>query len=221
LKIEELKIPGVLLMTPKVFRDERGYFMETHRWAPLAEFLAKESKIGSFVQGNLSSSIPNVLRGLHYQLERPQGKLVRCLKGRIYDVAVDIRKGSPTFGKWLGVHLDEQNAQAIYVPPGFAHGFLAGPQGALVHYECTTEYVDAWNRAIRWNDPDLHIAWGLPQAAVPVLSQKDRGAPTLADAVAKGDIFEYGAVYELIEQESRLGINDLADVRRVPRHGDV
>lgn len=211
MKIEELKIPGVLLLTPKVFRDERGYFLETHRTGLIGDYLSKETNTPiNFVQGNVSSSIPNTLRGLHYQLSKPQGKLVRCLKGRILDVAVDIRKGSPTFGKHVIAHLDEQNAHAIYVPPGFAHGFLAGPQGALVHYECTTEYVDAWNRAIRWNDQDINIPWGLGQGRVPVLSQKDRGAASLADAVSRGDIFDFNV--PAAEQQEE---------RRVPRSIDV
>ena len=196
-KLTELAIPGVFLLEPKIFRDHRGYFTETHRLAALGE-----RGVGvNFVQGNLSSSLPYTLRGLHYQLEKPQGKLVRCVTGAIFDVAVDVRRGSPTFGKHVHAVLDEEYGRALYVPPGFAHGFLSLGQPAKVHYECTTEYVDAWSRGIRWDDPALHIGWPLPNGLKPNLSEKDRAAPLLAEA----EVFEWGGT------EAPLG----------SRHGDI
>lgn len=182
MEIKELSLPGVKLLTPKVFHDHRGYFLETHR-------TRRESADGEpawllheeFVQGNLSSSMPWTMRGLHYQLQQPQGKLVRCVLGRIWDVAVDIRVGSPTFGKYLGVFLDDTEHKALYVPPGFAHGFLALGQPVRVQYECTTFYHDPWARAVNWKDPALGIGWPIERGREPIISNKDRAAPMLAD----------------------------------------
>ena len=178
--IEDTALPGVRILTPKIFRDNRGYFSETWR---NTVGLGSDVK---FIQTNVSNSHPFVLRGLHYQVKKPQGKLVTCLRGSIYDVAVDIRKNSTTFGKWVGVHLDDKEHRAIYVPPGFAHGFLAGPTGAMVMYQCTTLFVEEDSRAIRWNDPDLDIKWplgkGIGSTFDPVLSAKDIGATLFKDA---------------------------------------
>lgn len=191
--ITDLELPGMKLLTPKVFHDHRGYFLETHRGkADPGSESAKGVLDEAFVQGNLSSSMPWTMRGLHYQLHQPQGKLVRCVLGKIYDVAVDIRVGSPTFGKWLGVFLDDVEHKALYVPPGFAHGFLAMGQPVRVQYECTTFYHDPWARAINWRDPHLNIGWPIAQGREPVISNKDRAAPMLSD-VPEGDLPSFEA----------------------------
>lgn len=189
MKIEDTEIAGVHLITPTTFRDHRGYFYESHRTADIADRLGYAIQ---FVQGNVSSSAPFVLRGLHYQINQPQGKLVRALRGSIYDVAVDIRAGSPTFGKHVGRWLTAEGAQALYIPPGFAHGFVTAGEGALVHYECTSLYVEAWSREINYADPELAISW--PAKADPLgptiefdMSNKDRGAPMLSQA----EVFQY------------------------------
>lgn len=184
MKIESTSIPGVMTVAPVIHRDHRGYFLETWRSKEIAAALGVEG----FVQGNLSNSVPFCLRGLHYQIgPNAQGKLVRCLKGRIYDVAADIRPWSPTFKKWIGVWLDDQTHKALYVPPGFAHGFMTAEAGATVSYECTTTYEASSDRGIRWDDPELHIGWpmGKPGGMTltqPVLSPRDIGLPHLRDA---------------------------------------
>lgn len=178
--IEDTALPGVKVLTPSIFRDERGYFIETYR-ETLG--LGKDVK---FVQSNFSNSSPHVLRGLHYQVKKPQGKLVMCLRGSIYDVAVDLRKSSSTFGKWFGVLLDDSTHKMIYVPPGFAHGFMTGTQGAAVSYQCTTLYNEPDSRSIRWDDPTLDIKWprgnGLGQMRDPIVSKKDISASSFLDA---------------------------------------
>lgn len=180
MKVEKTALPGVIVLTPTIYHDHRGYFLETYR---SEELLGKKL---SFVQGNFSNSVPHTLRGLHYQLKNPQGKLVMCMRGSIYDVAVDLRRDSSTFGKWVGVHLNAITHQAVYIPPGFAHGFLAGPEGASVSYECTTTYDDASSRGILWNDPTLNIGWQLSthlgNVINPVLSAKDISAAAFVDA---------------------------------------
>jgi dTDP-4-dehydrorhamnose 3,5-epimerase len=176
-------IPDILILTPSVYRDPRGYFLETHR----AKDLLDHGVAVEFVQGNLSSSLPWVLRGMHYQVNQPQGKLKRCVMGGIYDVAVDLRRGSPTLGKWVGMHLDEHHARAWYIPPGFANGFLTLAQPAKVQYECTTYYEESWARSIAWNDPDLNIQWPLKPGEAPMLSQRDRMGSAFRDA----ELFEY------------------------------
>lgn len=186
MKIENTMLPGVLLLTPDVYGDHRGYFLETHR---MTDFNEIGSLLGvSFVQGNLSSSMPFCLRGMHYQLNEPQGKLVRCIVGRIFDVAIDIRVDSPSYGKFAGVFLDEAKAQALWVPPGFAHGFLSMDKPVKVQYECTTYYRDAWARGINYNDPRLKIGWPLAPGQTPVISNKDRAAPTLEEMRERGEI---------------------------------
>lgn len=190
MKVETTDLPGVLLLTPDVYRDNRGYFLETHRTSDIAERIPGLEGI-EFVQGNLSSSMPYTLRGMHYQLHEPQGKLVRCIAGKIFDVAVDVRVGSPTFGKWTGHFLDEMSAQALYVPPGFAHGFLSLSLPVKVQYECTTYYRDAWARGINWRDPRLEIGWPIAQGRMPIISNKDRAAPTLDEMMTRGELPAY------------------------------
>ena len=174
----ETEIPEVILVKPKVFTDTRGFFMETYKKSDF-------KKVGidtDFVQDNHSKSVKGVLRGLHYQLEpRAQGKLVRCIRGKIFDVAVDIRKGSPTFGKWVGVELSEENKLMLWIPKGFAHGFLTLSDEAEIVYKVSgSEYSPEHDRCIRWNDPDINIKW--PLNGEPILSEKDRLAPTLREA---------------------------------------
>ncbi len=183
MKIERTKISDVLLLTPKVYSDNRGYFFESYRSRELDE------KVGGtgFVQGNISNSIPWTLRGIHYQTLNPQGKLVSCVSGEIYDVAVDLRRDSPTFKQWVAVYLNAENHKSVWIPPGCGHAFLATSRGAIVQYECSTEYVEAYAHSIRWNDVELNIAWPLSPSplenpVVPVMSIKDQHAPALADA---------------------------------------
>lgn len=168
-------IPSVILVVHEVFRDQRGFFAEVFREE---EFL--KGGLPRFVQDNHSRSSPGVLRGLHYQINpAPVGKLVRCLKGAIWDVAVDIRKGSPTYGKHVAVELSEGNLKMLYVPPGFAHGFVAASDDAEVFYKMTGYHSAAHDRTVRWNDPALDIPWPV---LGPTLSEKDARAPLLADA---------------------------------------
>jgi len=171
-----LAIPEIILVEPRVFADPRGFFMETYKHSDFADFGVR----GHFLQDNHSRSSLGVLRGLHYQVApNAQGKLVRCTKGRVYDVAVDIREGSPTFARWLGVDLSEENRRMLYVPPGFAHGFVTLSEDAEVIYKCTAEYSAPDERGIIWNDPDIGIAWPVKD---PVLSEKDMANPLLKDA---------------------------------------
>jgi dTDP-4-dehydrorhamnose 3,5-epimerase len=180
-RFEPLAIPGVLLVTHGVIRDPRGFFSETFREEP---FLLQG--IPRFVQDNHARSTGKVLRGLHYQM-RPagMGKLVRCLRGRIFDVAVDIRRGSPAYGKWVGTELDDNDGRMIYVPEGFAHAYCALTEVCEVFYKTTGYYSPQHERAIRWNDPALNIQWPI---ADPVLSDKDRKAPFLSEAENNFDL---------------------------------
>ena len=169
-------LPGVLVLEPKVFADDRGHFFESFNHA------AFEQAIGGpvrFVQDNQSTSRRHVLRGLHYQEPNPQGKLVRALAGAIYDVAADIRPGSPTFGRWVGVELSAENRRQLWVPEGLAHGFLVLSESADVLYKTTDFYAPACEQCLRWDDPSLGIRW--PLSAPPVLSPRDAAAPTLGD----------------------------------------
>ena len=172
----KLSIPGLILIQPRVFNDGRGYFFELYKYS---DFLG--AGIGDhLVQDNFSQSVKGVLRGLHYQRHpKAQGKLVLCTRGEIYDVAVDIRRGSPDYGKWLGVQISAGNRRMIYIPPGFAHGFQVLSETAEVMYKCTDEYSPADDRGIIWNDPDIGVAWPL---AKPLLSAKDEKHPVLRDA---------------------------------------
>ncbi|MFN5465021.1 MAG: dTDP-4-dehydrorhamnose 3,5-epimerase [Cyanobacteriota bacterium] len=192
MQIERFPIAGPLLLTPQVFGDARGYFLETwnqRRFADALELGAAD--IPSFVQDNQSRSSRLVLRGLHYQLPpHAQGKLVRCVVGEIFDVAVDIRASSPTFGQWVGAHLSAENHRQLWVPAGFAHGFLVTSDSAEVLYKTT----DFWNRdaerSLRWDDPALAIDWPFsPGTPNPSVSDKDLQAPTLEEASSKGEVF--------------------------------
>lgn len=173
-----LAIPDVWLIEPKVFGDHRGWFFESFR---LDEFAAHGFD-RVFVQDNMSSSTRNVVRGLHYQLDpHAQGKLVRVVRGEVFDVAVDIRIGSPTFGAWVGCTLSASNKQSMYVPPGFAHGFCVLSDIAEFHYRCTAYYSPSHERGILWNDPAIGIQWPV-KAADAILSGKDAACPPLAQA---------------------------------------
>lgn len=176
MQVRPTELPGVLVIQPAVHRDARGFFLETYHAGKY-----RDAGIGMpFVQDNHSRSAPGILRGLHAQLGEPLGKLVRCVRGAIFDVAVDVRRGSPHFGRWIGVTLSEENCQQLWVPPDFLHGFcvVAGP--AEVEYKCTALWNPAQEIAVRWNDPQLAIAWPI---AAPQLSDKDAAAPLLADLV--------------------------------------
>ena len=155
MKYEPLGIPDVVLLTPKVFGDERGFFMETFRQAEFEQHCGHYT----FVQDNHSLSAHGILRGLHYQLEKPQGKLVRVSRGEVFDVAVDLRQSSPTFGQWVGSLLSAENRRMLWVPPGFAHGFYVTSEQAEFQYKCTDYYAPDHERCIRWDDPDLGIRW--------------------------------------------------------------
>lgn len=172
------QIPDVLLIKPKIFEDPRGFFMETYREDRFAAGDIPER----FVQENHSRSQQGVLRGLHYQIRKTQGKLVRAILGEIYDVAVDIRRGSPTFGQWVGIILSAENRHQLWVPAGFAHGFYVMSDHAEVVYKVTDYYAPEWERSILWNDPKIGIEWPLTGGAEPVLSQKDMNGKPLADA---------------------------------------
>ena len=170
-------IPEVLILEPKAFGDERGFFMESFN---RRVWLEKTGCDLEFVQDNHSRSVQGVLRGLHYQIRHPQGKLVRVVSGEVFDVAVDLRRSSPTFGKWAGVRLSEDNKRMFWVPPGFGHGFLVLSESADFLYKATDFYAPEHERAIIWNDPDIGIEW--PLAKAPELSAKDAQAVFFKDA---------------------------------------
>jgi dTDP-4-dehydrorhamnose 3,5-epimerase len=159
-------LEGVLIIEPRVFGDQRGFFLESYH----ARRYAAAGLPQHFVQDNHSSSVPGTLRGLHYQLQHPQGKLVRVIRGAVFDVAVDIRRGSPTFGRWVGVELSAENKRQLYVPPGFAHGFCVPSVESEFEYKCTDYYASDDERGIIWSDPTIGIAWPLDE---PILSAKD------------------------------------------------
>ncbi len=174
-------IPDVLILEPKVFGDSRGFFFESFN----AQDFAKATGLNvEFVQDNHSRSSQGVLRGLHYQLQQPQGKLVRVVRGAVFDVAVDIRKSSPTFGQWVGCELTEDNHRQMWVPPGFAHGFVVISASADFLYKTTDYYAPAHERCIAWNDPAIGIRW--PQGIAPRLSPKDQAGLSLAQAEVFG-----------------------------------
>lgn len=166
MKVRETSLPGVLLLEPEVFRDERGFFTETFS----TRALDGSGIPTEFVQDNHSRSMKGVLRGLHYQLQSPQGKLVHVARGKIFDVAVDIRVGSPDFGRWYGAELDDDNLASLWIPPGFAHGFCVLSDVVDVIYKCTTLFDSADDRGIAWNDPRIGIEWPVPD---PIISDKD------------------------------------------------
>lgn len=167
-------LPGVLLIQPKIHRDERGFFVETfHEPRYLAAGVTSR-----FIQDNQSSSVKDTLRGLHGQIKRPQAKLVRCIEGEIFDVAVDVRKGSPHFGRWFGALLNEDNARQMYIPEGFVHGFAVRSTRAQVEYKCSDIYVPDDQLTVLWNDPEIGVDWGIDD---PILSAKDKVAKPLAE----------------------------------------
>ena len=172
-------IADVFIIEPKVFGDDRGFFFESFNERRFQEAIGAGDGL-RFVQDNHSRSAKNVLRGLHYQIRQPQGKLVRVVAGEVFDVAVDIRRSSPTFGKWFGAVLSAENKRQMWVPPGFAHGFVVLSDSADFLYKTTDYWSPEYERCIAWNDPDIGIEW--PLSGVPVLSEKDRGASLLVDA---------------------------------------
>jgi len=177
MKVMQTAIPDVLMLEPRVLHDGRGFFMETYNARTFREATGLDTH---FVQDNHSHSVRGVLRGLHYQLHQPQGKLVRVVRGRVFDVAVDIRKSSATFGQWVGVELSEENHLQIWIPAGFAHGFLVLSESADVLYKTTDFYAPEHERCIAWDDPDIHIQW--PDVGQIKLSDKDRAGIALGQA---------------------------------------
>jgi dTDP-4-dehydrorhamnose 3,5-epimerase len=177
MKATSLAIPDVVLLEPKVFGDDRGFFFESFNQA---KFEAAIGRKVNFVQDNHSRSVKNVLRGLHYQIQQPQGKLVRVVQGDVFDVAVDIRKSSPTFGKWVGEILSAENKRQLWVPEGFAHGFVVLSDTAEFLYKTTDYYAPEHERCIVWSDPNLKIDWPIPTA--PTLSIKDAYGQQLSQA---------------------------------------
>jgi dTDP-4-dehydrorhamnose 3,5-epimerase len=177
MKVVATALDGVVIVKPRVFGDQRGFFLETYQAARY-----KTSGIGAgFVQDNISRSVAGTLRGLHYQYPRAQAKLVQVLQGEVYDVAVDIRRGSPNFGKWVGVTLSAENHHQMYIPEGFAHGFCVLSESALFMYKCSDYYVPEDEYGVQWNDPVLNIRWPVER---PVLSERDLGLPALGSIAA-------------------------------------
>lgn len=180
LNVIRTPLDGVLILEPKVFGDARGFFMESYN---RRDFAAATGLDVDFVQDNHSRSRRGVLRGLHYQIKQPQGKLVRVVRGAVFDVAVDIRRSSPTFGRWAGVELSEENQRQFWIPPGFAHGFLVLSESADFLYKASDWYAPEHERGIAWNDPAIGIEWPLEGiGGAPLLSDKDSAAPALAQA---------------------------------------
>ena len=175
MKITPTELPEVLIVDPKVHGDSRGFFYESFHSRRYAE----AGIHGPFVQDNLSRSLRGTLRGLHFQEPKAQGKMIQVLRGVVWDVAVDVRRGSPRFGRWVGLELSESTARQLWIPPGFAHGFCVLSDSADFFYKCTELYAPESERVIAWNDPELAIPWPLTE---PLLSAKDRVAPRLADA---------------------------------------
>jgi dTDP-4-dehydrorhamnose 3,5-epimerase len=176
-------LPGLIIVEPVVHRDPRGYFLETFHSRKYGE----HGIPATFLQDNHSSSVHNTLRGLHLQVHKPQGKLVRVIEGEIWDVAVDVRRGSPTFGRWAGVHLSADNFRQVYVPPGFAHGFYVTSPSAQVEYKCTELYDPSDELGIAYNDATLAINW---PSSSPLLSDRDRKFPPLAELTHRLPVFE-------------------------------
>lgn len=183
MRIVPSEIPEVLLIEPDVFADARGFFLETYH----AEKYAAAGVTGPFVQDNHSRSVKGTVRGLHLQVTRPQAKLVRVIVGEIFDVAVDVRRGSPTFGKWVGAVLSAQTFRQYYIPQGFAHGFSVLSEHAEVEYKCTDLYDPAGQMGLAWNDATLAISWSVDS---PILSDRDRANPTIADAMERLPVYE-------------------------------
>jgi len=174
---EKSNIPDILLLKPQVFSDNRGYFLETYKNSEFVDNGIKDN----FVQDNISHSTKGVIRGLHYQLDpASQSQIVRVVRGKVWDVVVDIRKNSPTFKKWVGVELSDENNYAVYMPPGFAHGFVVLSDEVTMYYKCSAEFDAKLDGGIRWNDQDLNIEWPVKD---PIISDKDNNLPLLKDAV--------------------------------------
>lgn len=182
MKFTPTSIPEVMLVEPRVFGDERGFIFESYQ----AQEFAANGISANFVQDNHSGSHQGTLRGLHYQIRQPQGKLLRVVAGQVFDVAVDLRRSSPTFGKWASVILSAENKLQFWVPPGFAHGFYVLSEWADLIYKTTDYYAPQWERTLRWDDPDLSIAWPLIEGQQPILSAKDN----------QGLLFARAEVYE-------------------------
>ncbi len=178
MKFIQTDLPGVICIVPNAHNDERGYFMETWR-----EDRFHDAGIeANFKQDNFSQSTVGTLRGLHYQIQQPQGKLVKVVSGEVFDVAVDLRRSSPHFGRWVGQVLSADNKHQFWIPPGFAHGFLVLSEMASVEYKCTDYYAPEFERSIRWDDPDIGIDWPLSGGRLAAISDKDLAAPYLKDA---------------------------------------
>ena len=177
MKVTPTSLPEVLIIEPRVFPDDRGYFFESWNARAFAEATGLSV---DFVQDNESCSRQGVLRGIHYQVTRPQGKLVRAVMGTVLDVAVDLRRSSPHFGQWVAAELSAENRRLLWMPPGFGHAFLVKSEAAIFLYKTTDYWFAEYDRALRWNDPQVGIDWGLSSA--PVLAAKDAAAPLLADA---------------------------------------
>jgi dTDP-4-dehydrorhamnose 3,5-epimerase len=187
-KVVPTALPGVLVIEPQVFPDTRGFFLESYH----AERYAQAGLPERFVQDNHSRSARGTIRGMHYQLRRPQGKLVRVVQGAVFDVAVDIRRGSPTFGKWVGVELSAENKRQLFIPSGFAHGFCALAEASEVEYKCTDYYVPEDQHGVRWDDPTIGIPW---PTDTPMLSDTDRAYSALAPT--REDLPRYDTVSAL------------------------
>jgi len=178
MEVTRTLLPEVLVLEPTVFGDERGFFMESWNAKTFQQATGVDA---TFVQDNHSRSVRNVLRGIHYQVEKPQGKLVRVVSGRVWDVAVDLRRSSPDFGKWIGTELSAENKKQVWIPPGFGHGFLVLSETADVLYKSTQYWIAEFDRSIVWNDPDIAVDWKHVHDG-PLLSRRDQDAPRLRDA---------------------------------------
>lgn len=182
MKVQKTALPEVLLIEPQLYVDERGYFFEAYH-----DLRYQEIGLPSrFVQDNYSRSRQGTLRGLHYQIRYPQGKLVQVTVGEVFDVAVDLRRFSPTFGKWVGIVLSSENRHQLWIPPGYAHGFYVLSEWAEVYYKVTDYYAPEWDRTLLWNDPQVAVVWPLREGQLPLLSAKDAAGKQLVEA----DVFE-------------------------------
>ncbi|WP_071809261.1 dTDP-4-dehydrorhamnose 3,5-epimerase [Franconibacter pulveris] len=179
MNVIETTLPDVLILEPKVFSDERGFFFESFNHKKFEDAIGYKTE---FVQDNHSKSAKGVLRGLHYQMENPQGKLLRVIKGAVYDVAVDLRRASPTFKHWFGIELSADNKKQLWIPEGFAHGFYVLEEGTEFVYKCTSYYHPASEKTLLWNDPEINVAWPLHDMEQPILSAKDMKGQLLANS---------------------------------------
>ncbi len=178
MQVKAANIPEIRILVPEVYADERGVFFESFRRSEFEEL----GIAGEFVQDNQSGSSARVLRGLHYQIQHAQGKLVRVVAGEVFDVAVDLRRGSACFGQWFGLRLSAENRKMLWIPAGFAHGFYTLSEWAEVTYKVTDYYAPAWERTLRWNDPEINIEWPLQDGQAPILSKKDAQGLLLEEA---------------------------------------